>query len=167
MERFWVEESLQEGWSNSAVSSDSSRCFLGMSRGSRCGGWGRLPSACLRQRNTRYQRGWQLNPGHRAGNGVAAGLSGCPFPGLAAPATTGASPRTHHLASWLSCVFPCPLTCKEPAQATRVRDVLIKRGSWPYADGSSPRATQGCSPGLPGANSPPRPPRAAVPALAP
>lgn len=88
LERFWAEESLQEGWGSSKVSSDG-LCYLpSMSRGSQYSGWGQL-------RITHYQRGWRLNPGHRAGNGVVARRSGCPFPGLAAPATTDASPRTH------------------------------------------------------------------------
>lgn len=107
LERFWAEESLQEGWGSSKVSSDG-LCYLpSMSRGSQYSGWGQL-------RITHYQRGWRLNPGHRAGNGVVARRSGCPFPGLAAPATTDASPRTHQLGSWLSFAFPCPLTCREP-----------------------------------------------------
>lgn len=40
-------------------------------------------------------------------------------------------------------VVCCPLSTY--VQGTRVHDVLIKRGSRPYTDGSSPRATQGRS----------------------
>lgn len=58
-------------------------------------------------------------------------------------------------------VVCCPLSTY--VQGTRVRDILIKRGSRPYTDGSSPRATQGRSAGRPGAGPPPQPPRAAVP----
>lgn len=58
-------------------------------------------------------------------------------------------------------VVCCPLSTY--VQGTRVHDILIKRGSRPYTDGSSPRATQGRSARRPDAGPPPQPPRAAVP----